>query len=239
MAELLCKHNLHGTFYVPIYNREGYPVLNRHQLREIGGQFEIGSHTLDHCYLNSVAREEARRQITAGKTRLEELIEQPVAGFCYPGGKFTLDHVAAVKSAGFHYARTTANLRFDLSHCRFRMPTTIQFYPHARAVYLRNFVRAGHWDRRAQGLLLALRSENWISRIYSLFNYSCEQNSTFHIWAHSYEIDMLSAWHELDRFFAHVASRIPVENRLSNQQLAYLSPARLSRRTVIAGERVG
>jgi hypothetical protein len=40
------------------------------------------------------------------------------------------------------------------------------------------------------------------------------------LWAHSGDIDELDAWRELDRFFAYVASRVEIENRLSNSQLA-------------------
>jgi gamma-glutamylcyclotransferase (GGCT)/AIG2-like uncharacterized protein YtfP len=235
MAELLFKHGLNGTFFVPIFNCEGQPVLNKTQLRDIAQRFEIGSHTLDHCYLNSVGKAEARRQIVSGKSRLEEIIEQPVAGFCYPGGKFTQAHVDLVEAAGFVYARTTLNLCFDIGARPFEMPTTIQFYPHSKAVYIRNYVRIGNWVRRAPGLLLALKTNCWIKRMYALFDYSCQQNSIFHIWGHSYEIDQLNAWPELDRFLAYVASRVPVENRLSNHQLASRAPGRWPQGPIIAG----
>lgn len=220
MAELLSRHGLNGTFYVPIFNREGPPVLNRGDLRELAKLFEIGSHTHDHCYLKTVDNKEAARQIGSGKAKLEDLIAQPVQGFCYPGGKFAHQHLALVEAAGFAYARTTTNLCFHLSRRRFEVPTTIQFYPHAKTVYLRNFVQAGHWNERVDGLLLALREPNWIKRIYALFDYSCRQNMAFHIWAHSNEIDRLCAWKDLDCFFAHVASMVPAANRLNNYQLA-------------------
>ncbi|MGJ7918463.1 polysaccharide deacetylase family protein [Massilia sp. LXY-6] len=220
MAELLCKHDLSGTFFIPIFNREGPPVLKKSELREIGELFEIGSHTHDHCYLNTVQEEEAERQINSGKAELEDLIGQSIDGFCYPGGKFSSQHLALVKAAGFLYARTTTNLSFDLGACPYQMPTTIQFYPHSRAVYMRNFVQAGHWDERIDGLLLALKTRDWLERIYSLFDYSCQQNKVFHIWAHSNEIDRLNAWGELDRFFAYVNGKLPMKNRLTNYQLA-------------------
>lgn len=220
MAELLCKHGLSGTFFVPIFNREGPPVLEKDDLREIARSFEIGSHTHDHCYLTTVGKEEAEHQINSGKTELEELIGQRVMGFCYPGGKFTRQHLALVEAAGFLYARTTTNLCFDVGAGRFEMPTTIQFYPHSKTVYIRNFISAGHWNERVDGLLLALGTTDWIERIHALFDHSCRHATAFHIWAHSYEIDRLDAWGELDRFFAYVASKVPRENRLTNHQLA-------------------
>jgi peptidoglycan/xylan/chitin deacetylase (PgdA/CDA1 family) len=220
MAELLCKNGLNGTFYVPIHNREGPPVLTRTQLREIGREFEIGSHTYDHCYLRDVGLAEANRQITAGKSMLEDLLGRSVSGFCYPGGKYTKRHASLVQAAGFAYARTTTNLCFDSGRCPFEIPTTIQFYPHNKTVYWRNFVRAGRWDKRGDGLLVALRHDNWIERVYALFDFSCRRGGAFHLWAHSGEIDELDAWRQLDQFFAYVAQRVEIQNRLSNHQLA-------------------
>src|SRR5450631_3068635 len=63
MAELLKKHNLNGTFFIPIKNKEGRDVMSPLQIREIGRLFEIGSHTHDHCFLNSVDIEQARFQV--------------------------------------------------------------------------------------------------------------------------------------------------------------------------------
>ena len=220
LAELLDKHSLNGTFFVPIHNREGLPVMSKEQLRGIGRQFEIGSHTYDHCYLSNVSQVEANRQITEGKTRLEDLLGQAITGFCYPGGKYRGADLMLVQKAGFKYARTTANLCFDAGHSRFELPTTIQFYPHSTAVYCRNFARSGRWRKRSAGLRLAMRYQNWIERVYALFDYSCQHDGVFHLWTHSYEIDRLLAWRELDHFFAYVTSKVTLQNRLTNQQLA-------------------
>lgn len=220
MAELLGKHGLNGTFYIPITNREGLPVMSRSQIQDIGRQFEIGSHTYDHCYLKNVGLVEANRQITEGKNRLEDLLGRPVAGFSYPGGKYREAHAAMVQSAGFKYARSSMNLCFDAGFNRFEIPTTIQFYPHTKAVYLRNFVKSGRWHKRTDGLRLALQNNNWIERMYALFDYSCEQESVFHLWAHSVDMNRINAWNDIDRFFAYVAKKVDVQNRLTNQQLA-------------------
>lgn len=220
VAELLGKHGLTGTFYVPIRNCEGLPTMSGDQLRALARDFEIGSHTADHCYLRNVGDTEAARQINDGKARLEDMLGQPVAGFCYPGGKYRRATMTLVQRAGFRYARTTTNLCMDAGHSRFELPTTIQFYPHARAVYWRNFAHGGHWRARLAGLRLAVRHAHWIERVGALFDYACEHNGTFHLWTHAYELDRLDAWRELDRFFGHVANQVAAPNRLTNQQLA-------------------
>jgi peptidoglycan/xylan/chitin deacetylase (PgdA/CDA1 family) len=220
MADLLDKHGLNATFFIPVRNREGAPVMPAQQIRELAQRFEIGSHTYDHCFLKGVRIEEAHFQITEGKSRLEDMLGHRVDGFCYPGGKYGPEHADMVQSAGFRYARTTMNLCFDAGGSPYEMPTTVQFYPHDRSVYLRNFAKSGHWLRRGDGLRLAMWHKDWIARLYSLFNHACDRGGVFHLWGHSKDVDELGAWEQLDRFLAHVAGRVAVRDRLDNGKLA-------------------
>jgi hypothetical protein len=112
------------------------------------------------------------------------------------------------------------NLCFDAGSNPFEIPTTCQFYPHGRSVYLRNFARARRWMRRRAGLALAIKQPNWIDRMYNLFDYACERDAVFHLWGHSIDIDRLDAWRELDLFLEYAASRTPAQDRLNNEQLA-------------------
>jgi peptidoglycan/xylan/chitin deacetylase (PgdA/CDA1 family) len=219
-AELLVRHRLNGTFYVPITNSEGDAVLTASAIRALAQQFEVGSHTLDHCYLKRLPLAEARRQICEGKARLEDIVGHGVDGFCYPGGKYRQEHVGLVAAAGFRYARTVMNLHYDSGGLPFEMPTTLQFFPHHRNLYLRNFIRGGNWSRRQDALKVALRHEHWLDRLYALFDHAVEHGAVFHLWGHSLDIDRFGIWTEFDRFLAHVASCVPQRNRLDNGQLA-------------------
>jgi peptidoglycan/xylan/chitin deacetylase (PgdA/CDA1 family) len=120
IAERLVKHGLRASFYLPIRNAEGPPVMTAAQARELSQHFEIGSHTLDHHYLTRVGDGEAWRQIIEGKTELEQRLGQAVTGFCYPGGQFHGRHVRMVKRAGFAYARTIKNLYSDAGEQRWQ-----------------------------------------------------------------------------------------------------------------------
>ncbi|SNS27527.1 Polysaccharide deacetylase [Noviherbaspirillum humi] len=221
-AELLDKHGLSGTFYVPIKNREGPEVMNPQQIRELGRRFEIGSHTFDHCYLKHTNIWEAYDQIMDGKKMLEDVLNKPVAGFCYPGGKYQRRDVKLVEACGFDYARTTVNLRFDSGNARYEMPTTVQFFPHDRSVYLRNFAEAGQWMSRQEGLFLALQHEDWTERIFAMFDHARDTGGAFHLWWHSVEIEQVGAWQKLDGFLAYVAATISREDRITNRELAAL-----------------
>ncbi|QDZ27481.1 hypothetical protein FAY22_05645 [Noviherbaspirillum sp. UKPF54] len=219
-AELLDKHGLQGTFFVPIKNREGSNVMSRQSLLTLARRFEIGSHTHDHYYLKNLDVRRTYYQIAEGKKQLEDMLGAEVTGFCYPGGKYRHKDVDLVRACGFRYARTTVNLCLDPGKQPFEMPTTVQFYPHERSVYVRNFVKSGHWLRRCGPLFYVMQSENWIERLYGLFDYACEHGSAFHLWGHSKQIDELQAWQELDAFFSYVSGKVALPERLTNSQLA-------------------
>jgi len=220
MADLLARHGLTGTFYVPLANREGLPVMEPAQVRDLAGSFEIGSHTLDHSYLKSISDDEARRQVVEGKHRLEDELGQTVPGFCYPGGRFDKRHVNMVRDTGFAYARTTRNLCFHPGQAPHEMPTTIQFYPHGKGVYVRNFVSGGEWATRMPGLHDALRPREWTGRLYALFDRAVRDGSVFHLWCHSHDIDAIEGWQEMDRFLAYAATGTKKNDRLNNHELA-------------------
>lgn len=220
MAELLYRHGLNATFFIPVRNKEGYPVMPAAQIREVADVFEIGSHTFDHCYLPSVNLPQARYQIFEGKRKLEDMLGKSVSGFCYPGGKYHQAHIDLVKRAHFSYARTTTNLCFDTGASRFEIPTTCQFYPHQKSVYVRNFIRGMHWNQRKAGLFAVLEEDNWKNRIYRLFDHAIQSDSVFHLWLHSHNIDDLNLWSDLDAFLAHVSANVESRQRLNNVQLA-------------------
>lgn len=221
-AELLQRHQLAGTFYIPIRNSEGPAVLEPTLVRELARQFEIGSHTHDHCFLKSMDVDDAHYQITEGKKQLEDMLGHAVDGFCYPGGKFGRRDAEMVQSAGFRYARTTVNLCLDTGADPWEMPTTCQFYPHPRNVYLRNFARHPDWTRRSESLRVALRHEDWIARMDGMFDHACEAGGVFHLWWHSRDIEELQAWDKLDAFLGRVSSRLPRGQRVDNGRLAEL-----------------
>ena len=219
VAELLSRHGFQGTFYMPLSNREGLPVMPPGEVRHLGQRFEIGSHTIDHCYLKTVDAAEARRQIVEGKTRLEQILGHRVSGFCYPGGQRTLEVRQMVVDAGFDYARTSVNFHRTLRADLFGMPTTIQYYPHTGGAFVRNFIRRGEWGRRYGLFRLALRRGDFMSRLQAMLDHVCFHGGVFHLWGHSWEFGNFDGWRQLDGFLRYAAERIPAERRLSNREV--------------------
>lgn len=222
IAGLLDRYGLQATFYLPIENCEGQPVLDATQMRELAQCFEIGSHTLSHRFLTTLDDEAARRQIVDGKRVLEDRLGAAVRGFCYPGGRYRRQHVQQVIDAGFAYARTTQNLRIDAEAPAFEMPTTAQFYPHPRQVFARNFVSQRDWTRRWPALRVALEEDDWRRRLYRLLDLALERGGVFHLWCHAIDIERLQLWNALEHFLARVAREFAPTQRLGNAQL--LSP---------------
>ncbi len=201
IGEMLTKHGLAGTFFVPIQNREGKPVMNGAEMRELDSAHEVASHTRTHRYLLTCSRSEAREEIENGKQQLEEFLGHCVEGFCYPGGKFNQEITEMVRNAGYRYARTVENLRIDFGHNVWEIPTTLQFYPHGTGTLLKNAAR--HWEFSKSALILPrFRQRDFFAYARSLAEHCLGSNAIFHLWGHSWEIEEHGLWVELDSFFS-------------------------------------
>jgi peptidoglycan/xylan/chitin deacetylase (PgdA/CDA1 family) len=79
-------------------------------MRQAGMQ--IGAHTVSHPILTQLASEDARREMSESKARLETILEEKVSLFAYPNGKrgqdYSGEHCALARDVGFEAAFTTA-----------------------------------------------------------------------------------------------------------------------------------
>jgi len=234
VADLLDKHGLTGTFYVPARvapggccNPDGFQVLDPQQLRELAARFEVGSHTLDHKSLDSLPTDEARRQIEAGKAWLEDQLGRRVDGFCYPNGHHDAGVRALVRDCGFTYGRTTEDLHDGVGDDPFQMPVSLQFHTRRRRIDVaRLFVRQerrrlgeGRWKRRLPVFAAALSADDFEACFRRLVDRACAKGSVFHVWGHSWEIDRLGAWKLLDNVLRYAAERVPRAARVTNEAL--------------------
>jgi peptidoglycan-N-acetylglucosamine deacetylase len=214
IAELLAKYELRGTFYVPRRNREGRAVLGKAELRELAAHHEIGGHTFDHVRLSAASLDQIRRS----KTAIEDELGRAIDGFCYPGGVHDAAIRAAVRDAGFCYARTIENLRFDVPRDPFQLATTLQFYPHSRLTYVKNLAR-GHLRERARGFACVMRGHSLVATTCELLEAALASGTMFHLWGHSWELQEHGLWGELEAFFAFARDRVPRDQRVDNAAL--------------------
>ena len=219
LAELLARHGIGATFYCPLRNLEGLPVMDAAALRSLDGAFEIGGHTRDHAYASRMSSQAWAAQVRQGKAELEEILGHEVAGFCYPGGKHDAASRETVVQAGFRYARTTENLRLCVGTDRWTLPTTIQLYDHPRLTLLGNLVRGGSWPRRARVAALMTSPGSMRDRLTALVDEAQRVQGVLHLWGHSWELEACGLWGLADDLFRMVAERVPAQRRVRNADL--------------------
>lgn len=221
IAELMAKYGICGNFYCPITNREGLPVMSPAEMQQLVAipGMEIGAHTYSHAYATRLPLKEWVEDTQRGKDALEDILARGVPTFCYPGGKYSNDHVAAIEQMGFRYGRTTGNFSFSAASHPLTVPTTLQFYPHSKAVLARNYTRhfRNHLGSRTAFALMAAPS--FAERLQILLD-TCRPGSgqLLHIWGHSWEIMEANLLEPLEATFRSLQERLPPDAFVTNLQ---------------------
>jgi peptidoglycan/xylan/chitin deacetylase (PgdA/CDA1 family) len=112
-APVLRELEFGATFYVTagFLGQRGF--MTEEQLRELSANdFEVGCHSMTHPYLPELDSAGLHREIVEAKSRLEQIIGQPIDHFSCPGGRFDDRVVEVVKRAGY---RTLATSRPQLN----------------------------------------------------------------------------------------------------------------------------
>ncbi len=206
LAELLRKYGVSGTFYIPL-NYHEVPVMAEDAMRALSAMgMEIGSHTLTHPKLTTLREEQALHELVESKSRLEDIVGQPIVSFCYPAGKFNSRTRSWVAKAGYELGRTTLAFRTERRFDPFSMPVSIQFLPHPRLILIRHALKEGNLT----GLL------NWCSRwhmefdpvhlVETIFEYILHNGGILHIWGHSWEIEQFRLWGALEEALKRIAN---------------------------------
>ena len=195
LAKTLARHNVHGTFYIAPYNREipEHERLSDARVLELSKQFEIGAHTMTHPHLTKVPLDAARDEILGSKKHLERVTGKEVKSFCYPAGYYNDDIREIVKDAGFTAARTVQQGSRRIQD-PLLMPTTVHAYNHWWHFGM-------PWDE------LAILS----------FDATLREGGVFHLWGHSWEINLFAHWEKLERVLAHIGNREGVTYATNSQ----------------------
>jgi glycosyltransferase involved in cell wall biosynthesis/peptidoglycan/xylan/chitin deacetylase (PgdA/CDA1 family) len=219
IAELLAKHGLRGTFYVPLENTRS--TLSAAQIRDLSSAFEVGAHTLHHLVLTTLPSDRARAEIFQSKTGLEEITGKPCKVFCFPKGRYANAHVEMLGEAGFTGARTIELLSFNrprAEHGIAIMPTTLQACPHPTFTYVRNAAKRFRF-KAVGSLLLHSHGTDWAATAVALLNHAQKSGGVFHLWGHSWEIEEYQQWQALDRVFAAMAQASRSAPCVTNSEL--------------------
>jgi peptidoglycan/xylan/chitin deacetylase (PgdA/CDA1 family) len=114
-------------------------MLSSQQLIELSEDplIEIGGHTYSHPILTATDETTAAKEITEGKSVLEDIIGQPVLGFAYPNGQpgkdYGPEHAHIARESGFAYAVSTAWGAARSDADRFQLPRFTPWHRNATA----------------------------------------------------------------------------------------------------------
>jgi peptidoglycan/xylan/chitin deacetylase (PgdA/CDA1 family) len=91
------------------FGQSGSPekMMSLEQLRNLPDSVTIGSHTLSHPLLPSIAVEEAAREITLSRERLEQQLNRKILLFSFPFGAFNEKLVEICREAGYQSVFST------------------------------------------------------------------------------------------------------------------------------------
>jgi peptidoglycan/xylan/chitin deacetylase (PgdA/CDA1 family) len=218
LAQVLRSHGVAGTLYWTV-DSDRFPLPSA-PLRDeiIGTGIEIGSHTMTHPDLRKLANAELAWELSESKRRLEVMLGESVPSFCYPFGYFNRPACEAVEAAGYVLGRTTMSFRMDMGADRYRLPTTLQVYPHPRRVHVTHSLK----ERNVRGLVNWARHHHGESDLLRLTELAMDlvaaSGGVLHLWGHSWELEEFGLWKTLDRMLEIVASREGV-SYVTNGQL--------------------
>jgi peptidoglycan/xylan/chitin deacetylase (PgdA/CDA1 family) len=214
---------MRGTFYVPLQPFDGHPALSADDLRSLCAEgFEVGGHGIAHENMSQISLQKATHVVQTCKAVLEDTVGQRLRMFCYPNGRYSHHVVEALKTAGYEGARTVCLLATEVSYGPFDLPTTAQVYPHTRTEYLRNITRARSLGRLYDYVAHLSLDNDWIEIGKKLFDRVLKYGGIWHLWGHSWEIQHLGLWDEMQQMLDYVCSRDDVLYLNNGDVLKYL-----------------
>ena len=181
VGELLIKYELMDSiFFIPTIPNQ----LSIDDIKELSCYFEIGGHTTSHVPdMKKLTNMEAHHEILDNKDWLEDIIGTELEWFCYPRGRYNYKTIEVVKASGYKYARTTWVGHNQNDNDPYRIHPTVHV----------------HRSRKEYG------HKNWLA--YAIEQYTIaknKENSYYHIWGHSWEIEEQQLWGELEQLFKHI-----------------------------------
>jgi len=208
LAKLLKKYNLPATFYIPLNNREG-PVINEKEMKSLATDFEIGGHSLNHIDLTAIPLEEAKKEITISKTRLEEITQKPANMFCFPRGKFNKNLIDIAKKASFTGIRTVDMFNMSLPKDKILLCPTLQVYDYSRQIYIKQAIKKK--NIKIFFFCLTKKPFSWSIFAKFLFDGILTKGGLWHLWGHSWEIEKFNLWNDLENIFKYISRRNDIE----------------------------
>lgn len=225
LAGLLRKYGLPATFYIAKDYRKDR--LSETQIRDLAKDFEMGAHTLSHPNLDLVDGARAKIEIEESKKWLEGVIQKKALMFAYPRGRYNALVRSLTENAGFIGARTVEEFQYNFPEDHFAIPTSLRVAPYpwrkkngGELSYSGGLF--GFQPRRyMKSLSLHLNPASYLgfgNLAKGFFRKVLNSGGVFHLWGHSWEIDSVDMWNELEELFKYLSGRTDVEY-VTNEEL--------------------
>ncbi|MGI9666945.1 MAG: polysaccharide deacetylase family protein [Acidimicrobiia bacterium] len=207
LTEMLERHGVTGTLYWTV-GSDRFPLPPKADRDAIlGSSIEIGSHTMTHPDMRAIDAAALAREVTESKSSLEDLTGGAIPSFCYPFGYFDDRAAAAVKAAGYSLGRTTMGFQTDLGDDPFKMPVTLQLYPHGAKVHLAHALKERNFSGLGRWLTTYGRLSDLVSLAEAAVDDVARSGGVLHIWGHSWELEEYDLWNTLDEVLNVVGGR--------------------------------
>jgi len=190
-----------GTFYINSNADDMGRNLNQKQIKEMvlevgNSNHEVGSHTANHVVLTKCGN--IHEEIEKSKHELEKLTERDVISFCYPYGVYNDNIKELVKEAGYLCARIGEYTGTSLPKDPYEWGITL----HASNRSPRTTLKIWRQSK------ISLKSlVDWEIRAKLLFDLVLEKGGIWHLWGHSWEIELHKDWDKLARVLQYVSNR--------------------------------
>lgn len=185
IAELLRKYNFPGTFYIIIDKIDNDGYLSWDDIKKLDADgFEIGSHSMTHPQdMKLLYDDQLQYEIQTSKEILESALGHNIKSFCYPRGRYDERALRLVAESGYIDARTTIVGNINPPEDELKTNTSVHAFP----------------DRKEyKGL-------SWTHYGQIQFDRAKErEDSVFHLWGHSWEIEKKNQWETLENFLKYM-----------------------------------
>ncbi len=189
LVEIFNKYGLRCTFNLNSGRMTGDDkwvnngvTIRRLKSDKISGLYkdhEIACHALTHPHLETMQRDEIKKEIAEDKKNLEELTGRPVIGMAYPFGTYNDEVISVIKECGIKYSRTVESTHsFDICSDFYKWGATCH-----------------HNDEKLMDL-----AEQFV-------NLKTDKPQVFYLWGHSYEFDVYNNWEIIERLCEYISGR--------------------------------
>lgn len=203
LFELHRKYNIPGMFFVPTYNKEGRDVLTPDMIHRASSDLiSFGGHTVTHSYLPTIAPEDIDRELKDNRDYLSDITGKTIEHFCLPGGKYD-ESLLKVCYKYFKTVRTadTMNFKHNGALC---MPS-FHFFPRGKKSLLVNALR--HMNISDVLYVAFNLSKRYFDLLQKMIEKKENSDAVIVIWGHSWEIEELGLWEELESLMAFIAEK--------------------------------